>query len=265
VHVEVILMDDSMIQPFIIQRTEVRHKHSEQKGKPRKLARKETIPLEVEDLFKMETEEQLQRNRGRTGSKHSDTDEDRKHVCVSDMRSSFCTEAGDRPLPQQQHTPPLCQETHLFAGVSALQTTGALRHADAHPAAVWQGLNGTRRKGRDLDEICQQLRSNQGTIAPEAHGLNQQAASSSEGEPLSPSKMSHTASLPTEDSSKKLNAIIYGRSKRAQLVVMNLPDLWGTGPEEVRRYMTYCDALTSGLDRVLFVHSTGHEIFDLSL
>jgi len=62
-----------------------------------------------------------------------------------------------------------------------------------------------------------------------------------------------------------LNQLIYSRSKRAQLVVMNLPDLWGTEPEEVRKFMSYCDTLTKGLDRVLFVHSSGHEIFDISI
>jgi len=62
---------------------------------------------------------------------------------------------------------------------------------------------------------------------------------------------------------QKLNTLIYGRSKRAQLVVMNLPDLWGTSPDEVHKFMSYCDTLTKGLERVLFVHSSGHEIFDL--
>lgn len=67
------------------------------------------------------------------------------------------------------------------------------------------------------------------------------------------------------ESFTKLNQIIYTRSKRAQLVVMNLPDIWGTEPEEVRKFMGYCDTLTKGLERVLFVHSSGHEIFDLSI
>merc|ERR1712072_70950 len=62
----------------------------------------------------------------------------------------------------------------------------------------------------------------------------------------------------------KLNQIIHARSKRAELVVVNLPDLWSTEPEEVLMFMAYCDTLTCGLERVLFVHSTGHEIFDVS-
>lgn len=59
------------------------------------------------------------------------------------------------------------------------------------------------------------------------------------------------------------NKIILSRSKRAQLVVMNLPSLWGTAVPEVTKFMTYCERLTDRLDRVLFVHSSGHEIFDI--
>jgi potassium/chloride transporter 4/5/6 len=60
-----------------------------------------------------------------------------------------------------------------------------------------------------------------------------------------------------------LNNLILSRSKRAQLVVLNLPTVWGTEPAEVKKFMSYCDTLTTGLDRVLFVHSSGHEIFDI--
>jgi len=62
---------------------------------------------------------------------------------------------------------------------------------------------------------------------------------------------------------KKLNHAIHSRSKRSELVVMNMPDLWGTGLAEANSYMSYCDSLTDGLERVLFVQSSGHEIFDL--
>jgi len=62
-----------------------------------------------------------------------------------------------------------------------------------------------------------------------------------------------------------LNQIIQPRSKRAELVIMTLPDLWSTEDSEIRKFMSYCDALTKGLDRVMFVHSTGHEIFDIAM
>lgn len=66
-----------------------------------------------------------------------------------------------------------------------------------------------------------------------------------------------------------LNQIIYARSKRAQLVVMNLPDLkHGDDPIALEagypiKFTQYCDTLTSGLERVMYVHSTGHEVFDI--
>lgn len=61
----------------------------------------------------------------------------------------------------------------------------------------------------------------------------------------------------------KLNDMILLRSKRSQLVVMNMPDIWGTEESEVKHFMTYCDTMTHGLDRVLFVHSSGHEVFEI--
>jgi hypothetical protein len=67
------------------------------------------------------------------------------------------------------------------------------------------------------------------------------------------------------DSSRRLNGIIMARSRRAELVIMNLPDIWNhRDPAECEKYMSYCEALVSGLDRVLFVHSCGHEVFDIN-
>lgn len=61
----------------------------------------------------------------------------------------------------------------------------------------------------------------------------------------------------------KLNRIMVSRSKLAQLVIVNLPDLWGTKKDDVEGYMSYTNTLTNDFDRVLFVHSSGHEIFDI--
>jgi len=86
-----------------------------------------------------------------------------------------------------------------------------------------------------------------------------------EGPPTRDSRKYPKTCPQNAESFAKLNQIIHQRSKRAQLVVMNLPDLWGDEPDDVRRFMGYCDDLTAGLDRVLFVHSSGHEIFDISV
>jgi len=72
------------------------------------------------------------------------------------------------------------------------------------------------------------------------------------------------------EGARDLNQIIYQRSKRAQLVVMNLPDLRDAEDPQAKeadyplKFTRYCEDLTRGLERVLYVHSTGHEIFDIS-
>lgn len=66
------------------------------------------------------------------------------------------------------------------------------------------------------------------------------------------------------ESFARMNQIIFQRSRRAQLVVMNLPHLWATDPAEVDKYMQYCDSLTTGLERVLFVHSSGEQVFNIA-
>eukprot|EP00397_Hematodinium_sp_SG-2012_P004422 GEMP01004434.1.p1 GENE.GEMP01004434.1~~GEMP01004434.1.p1 ORF type:complete len:740 (+),score=83.74 GEMP01004434.1:1706-3925(+) len=66
------------------------------------------------------------------------------------------------------------------------------------------------------------------------------------------------------ESFRTLNGIIISRSKRAELVVLNLPEMWSRDEPEAEKYMACCDILTEGLDRVLLIHSSGHEIFDIS-
>jgi len=62
---------------------------------------------------------------------------------------------------------------------------------------------------------------------------------------------------------RALNRIIMKKSKRAELIVLNLPEIWSCEQKEAARYMEGCDLLTAGLDRVLLIHSSGHEIFDI--
>lgn len=72
-----------------------------------------------------------------------------------------------------------------------------------------------------------------------------------------------TASLDCE-AVKRLNNVIHSHSQDAQLVVVNLPENMGhSNCAEAQSFMTYCDSLTHGLDKVLFVKSSGHEIFQL--
>eukprot|EP00400_MALV-I_sp_L67-5_P000831 gene831-243_t len=94
-----------------------------------------------------------------------------------------------------------------------------------------------------------------------------------EGSSVSPSvSASHTNSPGSTRRSRKpaksdkfelLNQIILERSAGADLVMLNLPDVWGTTDSDCLQYMAYCECLTKNLPRVLFIHSTGHEVFDL--
>jgi len=79
--------------------------------------------------------------------------------------------------------------------------------------------------------------------------------------PASEVRATHGANL---ESCRGLNQIMLSRSSDAKLVVVNLPDPWGTDESSSLEFMTYCNTLTAGLERVLFVHSSGHEIFDIT-
>jgi hypothetical protein len=59
---------------------------------------------------------------------------------------------------------------------------------------------------------------------------------------------------------ERLNQVILSRSKESSLVLMNLPDMWGTEPDDCASYLAFCDCLVTGLERVVFVHSSGTEV-----
>jgi potassium/chloride transporter 4/5/6 len=78
-------------------------------------------------------------------------------------------------------------------------------------------------------------------------------------------KASHAGEQPAESNAvHTLNKLVLARSNRAQLVIMNLPDVWGTDAGAAEEFLSYCDGITDGVDRVLFAHASGHEIFDLN-
>jgi hypothetical protein len=72
-----------------------------------------------------------------------------------------------------------------------------------------------------------------------------------------------TASSPKQQSSEmfeRLNQVIVSRSRDSSLVLMNLPDIWGTSAEDCASYMAFCECLIRGLDKVIFVQSSGSEV-----
>jgi hypothetical protein len=74
-------------------------------------------------------------------------------------------------------------------------------------------------------------------------------------------RQSQSASSPYAAMNKK----ILEESKRAQLVLMNLPDVWDTSETGAVQYLSYCESITQGLDRIVFVHSAGTEALDFHL
>jgi len=73
------------------------------------------------------------------------------------------------------------------------------------------------------------------------------------------------AAVPTNTSSlyERLNQVILSRSKDSALVMLNMPDIWGTSPDDCASYLAFCECLVKGLDRVIFVHSSGNEVVQI--
>jgi len=76
-----------------------------------------------------------------------------------------------------------------------------------------------------------------------------------------PQKVSGLSATP--ESFDRLNKVILAKSASSELVLMNLPGIWGLTEDDCLSYVAYCDRLTKGLDNVVFAHSAGHEIFSL--
>ena len=70
---------------------------------------------------------------------------------------------------------------------------------------------------------------------------------------------------PTNTSSlyERLNQVILSRSKDSSLVMLNMPDIWGTSPDDCASFLAFCECLVKGLDRVIFVHSSGNEVVQI--
>jgi len=222
VDVEVILLDHDIIEPYTFDWTlRVEDRHRFLRELHPNLRQLEPIPLEIDDLFCMESDPQPRPPSSIVASprsqKRSHPDEEgRAEVKVSD-----------------------CRKINGASGDLRGHKLGCRSHAHGNDSA-----------GVSSASACHQSSA---SVAP---------VGDSTGAASAP-PMRSTSPFESIELGQKLGQIVQSRSKRAQLVVMNLPDLWGTEDDEVRKYMRYCDALTQGLERVLFVHSTGREIFDI--
>ena len=72
-----------------------------------------------------------------------------------------------------------------------------------------------------------------------------------------------SCSLATPAAFEHLNKVLLSKSANSSLVLMNLPNLWGLSEQDCLSYVAYCDCLTQGLERVIFAHGAGNEIFSL--
>eukprot|EP00928_Gymnodinium_smaydae_P042533 TRINITY_DN28616_c0_g1_i1.p1 TRINITY_DN28616_c0_g1~~TRINITY_DN28616_c0_g1_i1.p1 ORF type:complete len:1057 (-),score=145.90 TRINITY_DN28616_c0_g1_i1:289-2988(-) len=248
VDVEVILADDEVMEPFTFdngERIADRRTFLETHTRPGMEA-KEAIPMEIDDLFQMQNDMETLASERHISPKEIEENKegDRAHVKVSDMR-----------------TPKSKKDPSEECGANAFELDkGFIDRSDdalvlhSHDTAESQALEAT----------CTQDKAASSTDAalspqPETAGAKLQSrdASSVKSNEEGTHGNGNTLGL------KNLNSIIYSRSKRAQLVVMNLPELRGESSEEALRFMHDCEDLTTGLERVLFVHSSGHEVFDI--
>eukprot|EP00928_Gymnodinium_smaydae_P075952 TRINITY_DN5897_c0_g3_i1.p1 TRINITY_DN5897_c0_g3~~TRINITY_DN5897_c0_g3_i1.p1 ORF type:complete len:1102 (-),score=265.99 TRINITY_DN5897_c0_g3_i1:399-3605(-) len=265
VDVEVILADDEMIEPFTFDSTERvqdRHTFLEANARPGMEA-KEAIPMEIADLFQMQQsmQESGLEKRASTKDKPEDLADDRAHVKVSDMR---------------RHSKALDKDAEAAANRAAAMRAELMLAEEAQPEKSPRDdpvpkehtLKDSPRLG-DIKLEEKPAGSSDDPAKPDGEGDED-----FETEPVSPlTPGGGVKARPSSSSNdmgnaktlgiEKLNSIIYSRSKRAQMVVMNLPDLRSDSREESLRFMSYCEGLTTGLERVLFVHSTGHEVFDI--
>jgi hypothetical protein len=262
VDVEVILIDDEMIEPYTYdseRRSEDRHRFLEEVGRQEMTDTRaiEAIPDSIDDLVERQV------------SPHDLDDlemgEERSHVTVSDMRTS---PDGDRKRPSRQCSSCSAQIQEAPSASAAPEPTPAPTLLPKHE----QGGD-SQRIATDQDPgSARSLRTTKSSApAGVLSAMVAQAGETDEsgnqlppGWTMSPSEQSQLHHSNVE-SFQKLIQTIHARSKRAQLVVMNLPDISGSGTQQVNNFMLYCDTLTAGLDRVLFVHSSGREIFDISL
>jgi len=281
VDVEVILLDDEMIEPYTNDwtlRVEERHRFLKEVNPTACEMDLEPIPLAIDDLFDKERQEMQPKPPSQAGDSPAGAVIGRrrnnpvfefiqKEVKVSECRTG--AEGGRR------HNNPVIEDCKNEVKVSDYRT----------------GAEGGRRNNNQVFEFSQNevKRSDCRTGAEDGRGHRHGGASSSaddapdssasdpqpaaapatddpESSPAGSGGVKDQASSPFEsiELCQKLGQIINSRSKRAQLVVMNLPDVWGSEDKDVLNYMQYCDTLTQGLERVLFVRSTGREIFDIS-
>jgi len=281
VDVEVIVADGEMIEPYFFDytvRVEDRHNFLKglQKEEKKEMPQIDPIPLDINDLFNMGDSANLNNDGGDSPESHTQPGEGegRGLVTFSDIRD--CTtgtnDSRNSKSSGGQNPPNMNSgdgDTKHQCNVHWKYVSQEEGQANLTQKSLEEGLRGATSSDNNFTTAHNQNEQGEHRSSTNAAGLLTPIVNA-QGQDEQPkgrrslrriNTMQHGGNV---ESFTKLNQIIFARSKRAQLVVMNLPDMWGTEPEEVKKFMAYCDTLTDGLERVLFVHSSGHEIFDLS-
>mmetsp|Transcript_17676 Transcript_17676/g.37847 ORF Transcript_17676/g.37847 Transcript_17676/m.37847 type:complete len:1040 (-) Transcript_17676:442-3561(-) len=279
VDVEVLLLDDAMIEPYTYDwtlRVEERHRFLQQLNPNARSV--EPIPYEIDDLFDMHedsrqlqaTEPSQQQQASSSTSKRdllknlpkkTESEEDKNDVKVSDCRTAADkTELGAGDFgSMRNHEGRVRTKTreHLPA---TLETKGA---GSSCSSSTGLGMQDTNSSANVQNSVSQGGWSQSST----AHPPVVQPSEAPDSIAAAEAELLRQAVSPFQslELCNMLGGMIHQRSKRAQLVVMNLPDVWGTEADELLNYVRYCDTLTKGLERVLFVHSSGKEIFDITI
>jgi len=281
VDVEVIIADDELIHPFTADQNKHltdRHNYLNKlhRGEDAEtMHRHETIPMELADLLKMEEDDQMKRASSKKqvlGKPDSPAEgEVAGHIAVTDVRQSSKAAAakvenseGRASAIKKDNTKGRNGEEQRQKQVQIVKEEAELSSADLkvlHVSSPWVD-----------DQVLSEVPPGEGS-GPRALRHPVVEAATADKNLLTPSGTrteESTRSSDQESEEKRmaswlsLNNIIYSRSKRAQLVVMNLPDQESASDDQVHTFMSYCDTVTKGLERVMFVHSTGHEVFDIS-
>eukprot|EP00927_Polykrikos_kofoidii_P035907 TRINITY_DN3039_c0_g1_i3.p1 TRINITY_DN3039_c0_g1~~TRINITY_DN3039_c0_g1_i3.p1 ORF type:complete len:1083 (-),score=175.78 TRINITY_DN3039_c0_g1_i3:36-3284(-) len=271
VEVEVIIADDAMLKPYSFdghRRSEDRHKFLEQlhPGEDAEtMYRRESIPLEIQDLFKLEEEDRKSDQKRHEEICETDAEAGSPNVSVCDVRKPFEQPEGDVSLVGKQNSSPAmpCASDEVHNNSAEAETP-----LEMFPPIIGDpsGKNVTSlvEEGESIPEQPNRSGSPPSTARPSQMFAAIVRTASEEDVDVELGSSNERLNKSQFAAFRRLNDIILSRSKRAQLVVMNLPDQWGSGDSEVRTYVNYIEMLTSGIERVMFVHSAGNEVFDMS-
>jgi len=262
VDVEVIIADDELLKPYSYDstlRAEERHKFLEraQQGQPLDLRRTESIPLEIQDLFQMESVPESREMR-QPGSLNSLGDHSGLgHIVVSDARRSSIDSCHGKSAPKSRPAEPVAKEQPPAQGQAVIDHGGDEEDVLEGSKSENEGSQSEPPPSPSQTSSSPRKRPHSRDLLHGMVGINNQPA-------VKEKRQAIVWDETTQECVDILNQIIFQRSKRAELVVVNLPELWGDTPDQVHHFMSYCEALTRNLERVLFVHATGQEIFDIS-